>query len=257
MADHANAAASIHMVQLWLDGKKMTEVGKMLHVPLQHADNNYLAHCLLGKLFGDQAPVPFWLDDDPRRKERQRWMRFLGYSAVDTGALEEIAKAFAEPSVYRGSDWERAASKPMPVSFPAGMRLTFELRACPVVRKASDGPRWNSGQEIDAFLSAVWEIDDKTVPVEREEVYRKWLEEQLARRGGAEPVRIRLERFSIERMVRREQGRERQARTIQRPDVTLSGTLEVTDSDGFVDLLRRGIGRHTSFGFGMLKLRRR
>jgi CRISPR system Cascade subunit CasE len=32
--------------------------------------------------------------------------------------------------------------------------------------------------------------------------------------------------------------------------------LVVTDSTAFQALLERGIGRHTSFGFGMLKLRR-
>jgi len=38
--------------------------------------------------------------------------------------------------------------------------------------------------------------------------------------------------------------------------VTLTGTLRVTDSDAFLALLRSGIGRHKSFGYGMLKVRR-
>jgi len=45
-------------------------------------------------------------------------------------------------------------------------------------------------------------------------------------------------------------------KTMKRPDVTLTGTLTVTDSDAFGTLLRSGIGRHKSFGYGMLKVRR-
>ena len=68
-----------------------------------------------------------------------------------------------------------------------------------------------------------------------------------------------MTRFSIERMTRRvpkNGSGERKADTIKRPDVTLTGTLQVTDSSAFVDLLRSGLGRHKSFGYGMLKVRR-
>jgi CRISPR system Cascade subunit CasE len=43
---------------------------------------------------------------------------------------------------------------------------------------------------------------------------------------------------------------------IKRPDVTLTGVLTVTESDAFMEVLRSGIGRHKTFGFGMLKIRR-
>jgi len=38
--------------------------------------------------------------------------------------------------------------------------------------------------------------------------------------------------------------------------VTLRGVLRVTNAEEFNHLLRSGIGRHKSFGFGMLKIRR-
>jgi CRISPR system Cascade subunit CasE len=44
-------------------------------------------------------------------------------------------------------------------------------------------------------------------------------------------------------------------RTHEKPDVTLRGRLSITDSAAFADLLRRGVGRHKAFGFGMLLLR--
>ncbi|MFB6263816.1 MAG: hypothetical protein ABEL76_09360, partial [Bradymonadaceae bacterium] len=68
-----------HMLQTWIDGRKLVEVGRMLSLPLRKTDNNYLAHCLLGKLFGDAAPGPYWLDDDPNRDDR-REMQLLAYS---------------------------------------------------------------------------------------------------------------------------------------------------------------------------------
>jgi CRISPR system Cascade subunit CasE len=90
-------------------------------------------------------------------------------------------------------------------------------------------------------------------------VYRDWLTRQFESRGGAEPQSIGMERFSIERMTRRvpkSENGEREPDTIERPDVTLTGRLMVTDSDAFLNLLRSGIGRHKSFGYGMLKVRR-
>jgi CRISPR system Cascade subunit CasE len=70
-----------------------------------------------------------------------------------------------------------------------------------------------------------------------------------------DPDAIAMTRFSIERMTRRT-GPDRTASAIKRPDVTITGRLQVTDSRAFADLLRSGIGRHKSFGYGMLKVRR-
>jgi CRISPR system Cascade subunit CasE len=39
------------------------------------------------------------------------------------------------------------------------------------------------------------------------------------------------------------------------PDAVLEGVLEVVDGEAFAALLRRGVGRHRAFGFGMLLLR--
>lgn len=246
----------LHMVQTWLDGRKLVEVGRMMGLPLRQADNNYLCHCLLGKVFGDEAPKPFWLDEDPDR-ERKDEMQLLGYAESGADSLEQLADIQAEPTLHEAVDWDRTASKTMPESFPEGMTLGFELRACPVIRKGSDGPKWNEGQEIDAFLSRVWEVDDKSVDIARAAVYRDWLVRQFDIRGGADPdpETIGMKRFSIERMIRRPHGGERKAKVIKRPDVTLTGELEVTDGRAFRKLVASGIGRHKSFGFGMLKVR--
>jgi CRISPR system Cascade subunit CasE len=175
--------------------------------------------------------------------------------------LHSHAQLNASPTVYELCNWERAAAKDMPDRLPEGIRLAFELRACPVIRKASAGETetrngtrsWSAGDEVDAFLNKAWHHPNEDLS--REAVYGDWLKRQLDIRGGAEIDAVGMDRFSIERMTRRTQGSSRSTRQIKRPDVTLTGTLTVTDSDAFMNLLRSGIGRHKTFGFGMLKVR--
>lgn len=249
-----------YMVQLWLDARKLTALGKMLHLPLKTVSNNYLVHCGISELFQEQAPKPFYVEDNHRTMAhyngKDRFIRVLGYSALDKNSLQNLARGFASPAVYEICDWDRTASKPMPDQFPDGMRIGFELRACPVVRKASAGPKWREGQELDVFLSKVWELDDDSVPVDREETYAKWLTEYFDRDGSAKIMDVGMKQFSIARMSRRTHSKNRKVKTIQRPDVTLTGTMEIKDGESFKALLKRGIGRHKSFGFGMLKVRR-
>jgi CRISPR system Cascade subunit CasE len=60
-----------------------------------------------------------------------------------------------------------------------------------------------------------------------------------------------LERFQRQRIYRRGVS----GRAPERPDAILVGTLRVSDEGGFRSLLRRGVGRHRAFGFGMLRIR--
>lgn len=257
---------NFYMVQLGLDAKGLTTLGKMLHLPLSQTDTGYLTHCALGELFQDDAPKPFSIENE---SGNGRHVRVLGYTDVDLDTLQTNAQMDASPTVYEIPEWDRCAAKPMPDTFPEGMELQFELRACPVVRKASAGKgvnqngetrTWEEGDELDAFLAEAWTRPEDE-DLSREQVYRDWLARQFDIRGGAEvdPESIAMPRFSIERMTRRvpkNGSDERKADTIKRPDVTLTGTLEVTDGDAFNDLLRSGLGRHKSFGYGMLKVRR-
>lgn len=275
----ATATASLHMVQLTLRARRLAQLGKMMSLPLARTRLPYLVHCALGKLFQDQAPKPFHVHNDPRAplgpeaasRRDGRLVRVLGYASVDRDTLHEIAKGFAEPVAYAAADWDEVLSKPMPEAFPEGMRLRFELRACPVIRKGSAGEgvavvgdrrerrTWKKGEELDAFLNAAWTNPDAPKP-DRETVYRAWLVRQLELRGGAvlEDGSFAMERFSIERMTRRthDAGDGRRTTHFQAPDATFTGRLTVTDSDAFDALLRSGLGRHKSFGYGMLKVRR-
>lgn len=242
----------LHMVQLWMDTKRMAELSKALSLP-PHTDLNYLVHCALGKLFQEHAPKPFAVEDHPGR--RGRFVRVLGYAGLPADGLHEMAKAFAEPMAYEICDFERMAAKPMPDRFPDGVRLGFEARVCPVLRKASDSEKWRKGDEVDVFLDKAWAVGDE-VELDRKEIYEAWFSERIAAHGGARILDAKVTRFSLEKMVRRTSGKMRKAKTFTRPAATLSGRLEVQDGMRFQDLLGRGIGRHKSFGFGMVKVRR-
>jgi CRISPR system Cascade subunit CasE len=95
----------------------------------------------------------------------------------------------------------------------------------------------------------------------RERVYTRWLAGRLENAGTGEtsgqgaarllPDSVRMVSFERRRMHRRGGGRP------ERPDVTLTGSLRVHDADVFRALLRRGVGRHRAFGFGMLRVRPR
>lgn len=248
---------SFYMTQLALDAKGLTTLGRMKRLPLRQTGTPYLVHAALGELFGDAAPKPFSIETN----SGERAVHVLGYTGASKDALHTQAQIGASPTVYEICDWEEAATKAMPDALPSGLRLGFELRACPVIRKASAGDvetrngtrSWSEGEEVDAFLNEAWHHPEKALS--RESAYRDWLRRQLEIRGGAEAETIRMTRFSIERMTRRDHNAGG-TKQIKRPDVTLTGTLTVTESDAFLDLLRSGIGRHKTFGFGMLKVRR-
>lgn len=250
MTDTGSAQSPLFMVQLWLDLRRLVELGRALHLSVQHVDDNYITHCALRELFGDHAPGPFSIEDN-----NGKYIRVLAYSSLPTDDLQVAAQTFASPMVYQIPDWTRVISKPMPKTFPPGMHLGFELRVCPVIRKSSAGKYHKAGTEVDAFLSRVWEVDDSKVAVNREDVYRDWLTDQFVRSNAATIQSIQLKQFSLESMFRRDHNQHRQATPIKRPAATMVGNLKVVNSTEFVDLLRRGIGRHRAFGFGMLKIR--
>lgn len=249
----------VHMIQFWLNTKNLVALGRMLHLPLKIVNINYLVHCALSELFQKEAPKPFSVEDTHREGfvSNGQSIRILCYSVLDWENLHEIAQRNASPTVYEIVEWGRTASKPMPKMFSEGEEYKFELRTSPVIRKASHSEKWNKGQEIDIFLSKVWELNDEKEKIDRGTVYKEWLDEHFKRKNCADLCEIKIKRFSIERMSRRNHKQQRKMSIIQRPDVTFNGRLKITDPDNFKNLLYQGIGRHKSFGYGMLKLRKR
>ena len=240
----------LYMLQLELRLDDLVRLGARSRLPVRDLDLGYLTHCQLKALFGDQCPQPFAIS-----AARGRRRTVLAYGSSPPDVLRQHADAFAKPEAHQVCDWDRFAGKPMPSAWPAGHRLGFMVRACPTVRMAREGEHHAKGAEVDAFLARCWAAGDPAVPVDREGVYREWLADAVERVGGARIVASRVDSFKLVPLLRRSQGKERRAARVERPDVTFGGELEVIDGSGFAGLLRRGLGRHRAFGFGMLLLR--
>ena len=141
----------------------------------------------------------------------------------------------------------------MPSGWKGGQRLGFRTRVCPTIRAASAGPVQKKGSEVDAWIAACRKVP-REEEVLREDVYRAWLGEALLRSEGAALEAATLDEFQLTRVLRRTQGDVRTSAMLQRPEAVLGGTLVVKDPEAFAMLLRRGVGRHRAFGFGMLLL---
>jgi CRISPR system Cascade subunit CasE len=238
---------TLHLMRIELSLEALQRHAQRRH----HApedDLGYATHSVLCELFGELAPGASFVRTHARAAE------VLAYTAHSAQALEAHALQFADPGVYRVAIWDTLASKPMPSTWPARHRLGFDVRVCPVVRGARDETTRNPKREVDAFIAASARVGTDVI-LERQTIYCDWLKSRLEREGACELVQAEMSAFSIQRLARQTQGDNRRFRTLARPDAHLRGTLTITDSAGFNALLLRGVGRHCSFGFGMLRLK--
>ena len=231
-------SVDLRSFQHWAGSRQM--------ISRQTFDEGYAMHCFLAGVFGELAPQPFRLII-PRNKGNRRGV-FYGYGRADIEALRGAAAQFADPLQARVLPVSSLDGKSMPTTWKAGTRLGFEVLTRPTVRRAR-GSR-NPGGEVDAFQREAERYPLNAMPRSREEVYAGWLSEQFERHGGAE-----LESASLALFQRTRSMRALRRRPFEGPTALLRGTLTVTDSDGFTRLLGRGVGRHRSYGYGMLLLR--
>ncbi len=243
--------ASLFMLRAEFDQPSLLRFADRSGLNLRIADGGYILHAATRALFGDAAPRPFAVRDD-----RARRLTLFGYAPADHRELADRARALADPLALAALDLDSLCAKPMPTAWRAGAVYRFTARVCPIVRisgrAGGAGPR-----ETDAFLHRCIRVGPD-VFVDRQAVYRDWLAAELARDGAARLPRIdevRLTRFQRQRLARRDRsGADSRLRPCERPDATLDGVLEVASPEAFAALLRRGLGRHRAFGFGMLLL---
>lgn len=211
-------------------------------------DLGYAFHALLRAAFGEHAPQPFrYLDVE---------QGLLAYSKLSATELAQLA-ALAEPDaaaalglgetqLHRGMN-----VRSFPTQWADGHVLGFEVRVRPIIREGK------TGRERDAFLVAVEKAGDGEL--NRDEVYVQWLRDLLTRQGGAELVDAQVTSYRQLGVTRRSQktgaGDARHSRVVDGPDAILAGHLRVADPQAFAGLLAQGVGRHRSFGFGLLLLR--
>ena len=207
-----NEPEELHMLRLFVEIPTMYRIAEEGGVDMDMATtpdyHGYLAHAAMSAAFdwGDDDPgvpdhlkhahhpKPFVIRDE---SGGDRHVEVRAYSEHGVGRIQQSSHLLGgHPDVI---NWDRSESKKMPDRIDEG-RYTFRVRCCPVVRKASSGDRWDEGDEIDAFLDRVHDVDEDTY-VDRERVYLEWLARQLdVREGGATLVEGKVSRFNIARM---------------------------------------------------------
>jgi CRISPR system Cascade subunit CasE len=261
----------LHLVRLILDRRALFRSAAQQH--LHAVDDGYAIHAGLARLFAtgsDPSAVPFQafaVDDTYREAQRHPELIFLlAYSDCNEGELLSRMNSLSTQMV------RQCASRKVPM-LTTGTSATFRVRTCPVVRTKqagdhglrTDGKGRTKSREVDAWLAhrlPTWQAEppSKEAPTrvriaeeweERQAVYRGWLEKELMRDGAASLHDCTMAAFQRVRMHRKAGPRS----GIERPDVLLEGHLRVEQPLAFHQLLRRGIGRHRAFGFGMLLLR--
>lgn len=215
------------------------------------ADPGYAVHAALKASLGDLAPQPFVL------RETRDQLELLGYSKVSAQDLQAAAAlpTVHDPQAAFALGTSRLEARDMPEVWRAGASFSFEVRIRPVVRTRSDpvakskGPRRHV--EIDAAFIARPNAEDLT---DHETIYGQWLSERLGAQGARASATRLVARRQVRLLHRPRTETGRRPILIPGPEALFRGDLEVTDPHLFSEGIKRGIGRHRAFGFGMLLL---
>ena len=196
----------------------------------RHTDTDRAMHCLLIETFGQDAPRPYRAII-PRRG---RSGTLYGYTTKSTDDLLRMQAMYANPAQIRILPPDSFIDKEIPQEiWTEGRRIGFEIRVRPV--------RQLQNQEHDAYIRHLKKHPESLRT--REEVYTDWLIQRLERGGATlEGGSARMSNYRRCQMYRQQSG----------PDAVMHGNLTVTDPDAFEQMIKTGIGRHRTFGYGML-----
>lgn len=266
--------SDLHLVRLALDKRELLRIAARNRLPYG-VDDGYLLHAGLAQLFArssEPAKVPlynFVLDDTFARAQMDCESTYvLGYSSLDERGLYDCMGE-AKKCLLR-----QCITRKVP-RLETATRLAFRTRICPVVRTKAPGAVSRSvdaegrarSREVDAWLAyrfRDWQPRPPTGQLssrervarewdDRERVYSEWLARELSRGGAAQlEGGAKLETFRRSLVYRKGA---KNGRLPERPDAVMVGQLRILDDQAFRTLLTRGVGRHRSFGFGMLLLR--
>ena len=221
----------------------------------------FALHVLLSGMFGKSILKPFRIFTSGRH----RAATLYAYTNTDKRELQRLADFSATPDSQVVLDPQKMLSKHMPTEFSPGQRLGFDVRVRPVRRIKSELPDRKSGRiiakgsEVDAFLVSLLhriedgvgdeQVIDQHKSESRENIYFKWLTERLGDSAQLRKEECHLSAFRRSRVMRGD------GVGPEGPDATLHGTLSVKDPTEFSNIVRKGIGRHRAYGYGMLLLR--
>jgi len=214
-------------------------------------DEGLMLHHILSETFGPGTLQPFRL----MVAHGQRRATLYAYTGQDADVLQKTAEVVATPDILTVLDISALAAKPLPKqAFTTGKRLGFDIKLRPVVRLHKESKEARAGAERDAFqLEASCDHPDSRGAMAksgrtRAVVYMDWLTARLGKAATLERETTRLTSFQRVRALRG-------GKIIEGPEAILHGTLRIDDPAAFSDMIRKGIGRHRSYGYGMVLLR--
>lgn len=234
---------TLYLCQQKIDLTKLYHWAGHRKLMTRQFDDGYALHAFFGENLGNFAPKPFRL----MQSTGSKYATLYGYSPHSAEQINQAAKETAEP------EYQSIASdiidKPMPDHWKEDRRLGFDIKIRPTTRSRNEDNRM---VERDAFLSTVVNVVDNK-DSNRQQVYIDWLDTRLNNNGAtiADKESVRMKHMQLTRVVRKRNDRAKS----MGPECVLQGELKITSSEAFKALLANGLGRHKSYGFGMLLLK--
>lgn len=271
------SADSLYLIRLELPLRGIMALARRRRLPQHEFDEGQAVHCALGELFRDYAPRPFALPNERSRSRKQGCLDIHAYSSVSKSDLLQRVDAFGDIELHEQFDRSSLKERTLPERFPEV--VGFSVRLCPIVRMSRDvrldvslpgregsirierksRNKKRRGCEVDAFEAACIRSHREGLgaidSAQRGEIYLDWFRELASRIDGIEVETARLQAQRWTHLWRRDHAAKRTSRKLCRPDVVVTGRLRISDQSQLRERLRRGIGRHKAFGFGMLLLR--
>jgi CRISPR system Cascade subunit CasE len=232
------------MISLPLDRAKLISFAIARRSMPRSGDLGYAIHQALTETFGTAAPKPFYLFNDEN-------CQLIAYSHYGAEELNDFAGA----QRAHVPNWEAASGAINLNAMQAismhpwapGRHYRFTVRARPVCRISRPEER-KLPRECDVFLRALASKSKPDDPwLNREAVYLSWFTSQIPE-TVAKLLRVRITRMTRTQVYRKG------APSVEGPDVTFAGVLEIAEPRAFGECVVRGVGRHRAFGFGMLIL---
>ena len=226
-------SATLHRIQLRAD---LDGIGRWQEregiLPLE-AGREVAFHHLLTETFGSRAPRPFRVLNSGI---------IDAYTITSAEELREVARETAMPEQYKLLGVDEIAGKLMPAQWTAGRLLSFEAKVMPLVRaKNGEGKQ----MERDFYRYA-----NKEVPKDRRAAYALWFTKQVNKLGGAEILQVATRAMGPVSIIRK-----KGQKPWKSPFAFIEGILQVRDNEDFNRLLKRGVGRHVTYGYGMVRIK--
>ena len=226
---------TLHLMQAKIDPVRLARWS----VEQKISDPDRAAHCLVYGTFGaERVPKPFLMKVEGTNPSENGTV--LAYTELEETELRELAKRNQKLAIESVMPPEGIRTTTIPDRWKPGTKFGFSVRVRPTQRG-----KWMERQaERDIYLERDGEMT-------RGELYCQWVAEIIEKQGGASPEEetLAMNQFTIRRT-----RRQRTSGYTLGPDATISGALEVRDSERFSQLLATGIGRHRAYGYGMVLL---